>query len=91
MLGERMMQSSITSVARALASPSRLYVLQSLGEEGLSLTEAARRAGLATSTASHHLGVLLDVGLVARRRRGREMIYRWSDTRCSISFSSACP
>jgi DNA-binding transcriptional ArsR family regulator len=36
----------------------------------------AERVGRAPSTVSHHLGVLLEAGLVRRRRKGRERLYR---------------
>ena len=88
---ERKMNTSLLSIARALSSPTRLLVLQSLGESGMNVTEAARRAGLATSTTCFHLAVLLDAGLVERKRKGRTCIYRWGATRCSIHFEPAPP
>jgi len=83
------MKPSILTYAQALSSPTRLYLLQSVGNDGLSVTEAAERAGVSTSTTSFHLGVLLDAGLVSRKRKGRNVLYRWSDTRLSIKVEQA--
>ncbi len=76
-------------IARAVACPSRLLVLQLLGEDGLCLSEAARQAGIAVSTAHHHLAVLIDAGLARKGRSAGRAVYRWSRTRCSIALSSA--
>jgi DNA-binding transcriptional ArsR family regulator len=85
------MKQSIVTYAHALSSPTRLYLLQSVGSDGLSITEAAERAGVSTSTTSFHFGVLLDAGLVTRKRKGRNVLYRWSDTRLSIKVEQAPP
>lgn len=74
-------------VARALACPSRLFLLQCLGEQGLPLVEAARRAELAPSTAHHHLRVLIAAGLATRMGHGRRARYAWSPTRCALAVT----
>jgi len=88
---EKYMKPNIVTYAHALSSPTRLYLLQSVGLEGLSVTEAAHRANLSTSTTSFHLGVLLDAGLVSRKRRGRCVLYKWSDTRLSLQVERVRP
>jgi DNA-binding transcriptional ArsR family regulator len=85
------MKHSILTYAHALSSPTRLHLLQSVGNDGLSVTEAAHLTGLSTSTTSFHLGVLLDAGLVSRKRKGRCSIYRWSDTRLSMQVEKVQP
>jgi DNA-binding transcriptional ArsR family regulator len=80
--GRRMdMKDRVLELARAVAVPSRLHLLRSLGETGLSITEAASVTQLATSTTHHHLKVLVQAGLASRRRRGRQVIHRWGDIR----------
>jgi DNA-binding transcriptional ArsR family regulator len=71
----------IIVLAQAIACPSRLGLYRLLGERGLSLTEAARRTGLAPSTACHHLAQLVTAGLAVKAPKGREAIYRWSRSR----------
>ncbi len=76
-------------LSRATACASRLELLRLLGEQGLPLTEAARRAGLAPSTACHHLAVLVKAGLATRTVRGRKSIYRWSARRWQLVCTRA--
>lgn len=86
-----MMQASILDLAHALCSPTRLYVLQSIGDTGMSVTDIASTTGIATSTACHHLAELVRVGLVLKKRKGRTTIYRWSEMRVSIQIEHAPP
>jgi len=71
-------------LARALACPTRLFLLQLLGEDGMHLGQAAEAAGVSPATASHHLGVLVDAGLAIRQRRGRRCKYTWGPTRWAL-------
>jgi DNA-binding transcriptional ArsR family regulator/rhodanese-related sulfurtransferase len=66
-------------VAKALASPVRLELLEALAQGEHSVDEAARAAGVPMANASHHLQVLRDGGLVRSRRDGVQMIYSLSD------------
>ncbi|WP_245690758.1 ArsR/SmtB family transcription factor [Sinosporangium album] len=59
----------------ALLGRTRARVLTALAEPA-STTALARRFSLTPSAISQHLGVLADGGLVARRRIGREVVYR---------------
>ncbi|TQS30821.1 DUF5937 family protein [Microbispora sp. KK1-11] len=59
----------------ALIGRTRAQVLTALAEPG-STTGLARRLGLTPGAVSQHLAVLSDAGLVARRRLGREVLYR---------------
>lgn len=64
----------VAAVAALIADPSRLAMLDALlAGRPLGAGELARRAGVSASTASFHLGRLVDGGLVARRRRGRDV------------------
>jgi DNA-binding transcriptional ArsR family regulator len=74
---------SITSPqARALAAlghDARLSIFRLLvraGEDGLRVGDLGRLLDLAPSTLSHHLSTLVDAGLVAQDRRGREVFNR---------------
>ena len=52
----------------ALGDPSRLAIVELLGPGDLAPGELAARLDLPTNLAAHHLQVLQDAGLVARRR-----------------------
>jgi DNA-binding transcriptional ArsR family regulator len=71
-------------IARAVACPTRFQLLRLLGEDGMSVTNVADDMGLAPSTVSHHLTVLVKAGLVAKTVKGREAIYRWSRNRWQL-------
>ena len=71
----------ILGLARAIAVPTRLALLQVLGETGMPLTTAAATVGVSPATAHHHLDVLVRVGLVSKTVKGRKAVYRWSRSR----------
>jgi DNA-binding transcriptional ArsR family regulator len=63
--------------ASAIADPARAAMLDALLDGGpRSAGALAREAGIAASTASHHLGRLLDAGLIAVEPDGRRRAYR---------------
>jgi DNA-binding transcriptional ArsR family regulator len=69
--------ADVVTVARLLGEPARAEMLDVL-LDGLPhpANELARRAGVASSTASEHLSRLLAAGLVVADQRGRERLYR---------------
>lgn len=64
------------AAARAIADPTRARILKLLEGGELCVCHIQERLGLAQSTASKHLRVLHDAGLVARRREGLWVHYR---------------
>ena len=69
------------AVARALADPKRLCVLQSLADGELSVRELSDRVGCNVPNMSQHLAVLRNSGLVLTRRDGNAIYYRLADPR----------
>jgi len=69
----------LPDLARLLSSPARATMLAALQEgRALAAGELARTAGVAPSTASEHLAVLGDAGLVTALSSGRHRYYRLS-------------
>jgi DNA-binding transcriptional ArsR family regulator len=69
----------IASVAALLAEPTRVRIMMALGDgRALPATVLASEAGIAASTASSHLGKLLDGGLVSVEQHGRHRYYSFS-------------
>lgn len=64
---------------RILAEPMRLRILHTLGESEMSVTELVEATGAGQANISKHLGLLLDAGLVARRKEGLNVYYRVAD------------
>lgn len=67
------------SVARALADPKRLCVLETLAEGERSVSELSREVGCQVPNMSQHLAVLRSAGIVATRREGSTIFYRLED------------
>lgn len=63
---------------RALSDPTRLAIVDSLRGRPLTVTELARRFGLAQPTVSNHVRILRDAGIVAEAREGgrRNLVVR---------------
>ena len=64
---------------RALADPTRLALLQALFERERTVQDLCAVTGASQANASKHLALLLDKGLVERRRDGRFTRYRIAD------------
>ena len=69
------------SVARALADPKRLCVVERLARGEQSVSELSREVGCQVPNMSQHLAVLRSAGLVASRRDGNTIFYRLADDR----------
>jgi ArsR family transcriptional regulator len=69
------------TVAKALADPKRLCVLQSLAGGELSVSELSEQVGCHVPNMSQHLAVLRNSGLVLTRRVGNAIYYRIADPR----------
>jgi rhodanese-related sulfurtransferase/predicted transcriptional regulator len=63
-------------VGKALASAKRLELLDLLAQGERSVEMLAGRAGLGLTTASNHLQILRQAGLVATRKEGTKVYYR---------------
>ncbi|RLQ87617.1 ArsR/SmtB family transcription factor [Notoacmeibacter ruber] len=74
-----------TKILAALAHPARLSIIRQLrGCECACCGEMTSLTGLAQSTTSQHLRVLLDAGLVERRMAGTTSLYRLSDNAADL-------
>jgi len=62
-------------VAKALAHPSRLLMLDALAEKEMCVCDLTDLVGADQSTVSKHLAVLKNAGIVADRKEGVMMFY----------------
>ena len=69
------------ALAKALADPKRLCVLQCLSTGELSVHDLSSRVGCQVPNMSQHLAVLRNAGLVLTRRDGNAIYYRLADPR----------
>jgi ArsR family transcriptional regulator len=65
----------------ALSDPTRLLMIYALGEKSLNVTELTNELGVNQPTASRHLKVLRERGLVHTVRTGTTVTYHLSDKR----------
>lgn len=65
----------------ALADSSRIMIIYALAERRLNVTELAEAIGVPQPTASRHLKVLRERGLVRPFREGASVVYRLTDYR----------
>ena len=63
------------NIIKALAHPSRLYIVDMLNKEPRTVGELTDMIGADTSTVSKHLSVLKNAGLVEDAKRGTSVIY----------------
>ncbi len=63
-------------IAKALAHPTRLLLLDALAEGELCVCELTDLAGADQSTVSKHLAILKQAGIVSDRRQGMQMFYK---------------
>ena len=64
------------NIIKAISHPMRLAILGYLGEGNrLSVTEIHNLLKIEQSTASHHLGILKDKGILASTRKGKSTLY----------------
>lgn len=69
----------VAGTLQALATPSRLMILDRLRLGACAATELAAEVGMEQSACSHQLRVLREQGLVIGERRGRSVVYALYD------------
>lgn len=68
-------------VARALAAPARLMLLEQIAQAPRGVEGLADKTGLSIANASQHLQTLRRAGLVTSRREGKAVIYTLGDAK----------
>jgi rhodanese-related sulfurtransferase/predicted transcriptional regulator len=71
--------AALAEVARALASPNRVEIVELLGQGERSVEGVAARLGLGAANASQHLRQMRAAGVLASRRDGKHVMYRLAD------------
>lgn len=64
---------------RVIGEPMRIRILNHLRGDERSVTELVELTGASQQNVSKHLGVLLDAGIVARRKHANQSRYRIVD------------
>jgi rhodanese-related sulfurtransferase/DNA-binding transcriptional ArsR family regulator len=71
--------AQFAAVAKAVAHPHRLELLEQLAQGERSVERVAERVGLSIANASQHLQQMRRAGLLVARREGKYVLYSLSD------------
>jgi ArsR family transcriptional regulator len=82
---ERKRTERRAKILKALAHPSRIFIVEKLNEGSRCVHELTRLIGADTSTVSKHLSVLKNAGLVQDEKRGQTVYYSLMAP-CIINF-----
>ncbi len=69
----------IASRFRVLSDPMRLKILHTLDDKEMNVSDLVEAIGAGQANVSKHLGVMLDAGVVERRKEGLNSFYKVSD------------
>jgi DNA-binding transcriptional ArsR family regulator len=75
-----LLRSHAAAIAKALADPKRLCVVEELADGERSVSDLSQCIGCQVPNMSQHLAVLRSAGIVASRRQGSTVFYRLVDT-----------
>jgi ArsR family transcriptional regulator len=68
--------ASRVRILKALAHPTRLFLVEELAERERSVRDLTDRIGDDMSTVSKHLAVLREAGVLSSERRGQQIFYQ---------------
>ena len=69
----------IAARLRVIGDPTRIRILDLLRHQELTVTQITEELDTSQQNASKHLGVLLQAGILARRKNGNSSIYSIAD------------
>jgi len=73
------------AILKALAHPTRLFMIEELAEKSYCVCELTEMVGLDVSTVSKHLSILKNAGLVSVEKKGKQVFYSLR-MRCALNF-----
>ncbi len=72
---ERIKSTERAKILKALAHPSRIFIIERLNEKPYCVNELTDMIGDDTSTVSKHLSVLKNAGFIESRKEGKTVYY----------------
>ncbi len=67
--------NELSTILKALSHPSRLLMVEALGEKPYCVCELTAMVGSDTSTVSKHLAILRQAGIVTDEKKGNQVFY----------------
>jgi len=74
-----------SKILKALAHPTRLFIVHTLSDRELCVNDITEMVGVDISTISKHLSILRDVGIISFEKRGKSVFYSLK-TPCVLNF-----
>ena len=84
---DRLRHETRARILKAMANPSRLFILEKLSERPHCVCELTDLIGSDTSTVSKHLSVLKNAGIVSDRKQGT-MVFYSLEAPCVLGYLS---
>jgi ArsR family transcriptional regulator len=72
----RVLLKARAGVLKAMAHPTRLYIIEELEKEERCVCDLTEQIGADVSTVSKHLSVLKQAGIVVDDKRGNQVFYK---------------
>lgn len=82
---ERSLYEARAKIIKAIAHPTRLFIVEELEKGDKCVNELTEMIGADMSTVSKHLSVLKNVGIVSDLREGNSIIYHLKAS-CILNF-----
>ncbi len=82
---EKMISMERARILKALAHPSRIFIVEKLNEKPYCVCELTEMVGADTSTISKHLSILKNAGIIEDEKRGTSVYYSLRCT-CIMQF-----
>jgi DNA-binding transcriptional ArsR family regulator len=84
---DRMRSQARAGILKALAHPSRIFIVDKLSEKPHCVCELTEMIGADTSTVSKHLSILKNAGVITDRKQGTTVYYSL-EAPCLLRFIS---
>ncbi len=82
---ERIKSEARAKILKALAHPSRIFIVDKLAEKPYCVCELTEMIGSDTSTVSKHLSILKNAGIATDKKKGTTVYYSL-ETPCLLRF-----
>jgi DNA-binding transcriptional ArsR family regulator len=80
-----------SNILKAIAHPVRLHIMSLLGDNNkLTVTEIHQAVNIEQASASHHLGILKDKGVLLAKKDGKNTYYYLKDNQLSTIVDCVC-
>jgi len=66
-------------IFQSLAHPTRIFIVETLGQREMTVTQICESVGIAQANASQHLAILRSKHIVETRKEGNQIFYRLRD------------